>query len=428
MKMQLKANSVEKFLLKILPYFFTIVFITTVAGAISGYLEHNSWKMGDWLINYQGGMIRRGFLGEIIYQLSHLTHINPGLYVVIFQSFFYAVFLFFSYCLLRKQHLLLPYALLIFSPFIFTFQINDLQGGFRKEIIYFAILSFVAWSAKSQDHKKFEPIFYVVLLLYPAVILTHEMLAIYLPFLLVAYLLVTTLTPKKILLILILLLPSIISFLIVIHYSGASSQVAKIFDSIATENYPLSGGAISWLDKDTAFGIERVANYLEYQDYVYYFFLLPLAVIAYIPIFDKLISIIKNKLSVLLILISLIGSFGLFVVAIDWGRFIYIPLVSIFILSLIPDNRAEKHLYIARKQQAEQAPFISRWISIIPKGDINIFIAILFIAYTLFWYMPHCCSPKYAFSRNYKQLNAVAFFKPYAKIAIHYFPSFKTEK
>ena len=86
-------DNVEKVLQKILPYFFSLVFITTMVGALSGYLEHNSWKIGDWLINYQGGFVRRGLLGELIYQVSFFTHIDPGLYVIIFQICFYAIFL-----------------------------------------------------------------------------------------------------------------------------------------------------------------------------------------------------------------------------------------------------------------------------------------------------------------------------------------------
>ena len=61
---------------KSLPYFFALVFIATVTGALSGYPDHNPWKIGDWLINYQGGMIRRGFLGEVFYRLAYFTHIK----------------------------------------------------------------------------------------------------------------------------------------------------------------------------------------------------------------------------------------------------------------------------------------------------------------------------------------------------------------
>jgi len=404
---QLSTSNIEKVLQKSLPYFFALVFLTTVVGALSGYLEHNSWKMGDWLINYQGGMVRRGLLGEIIYQLSNFTHINPGIYVTVFQVFFYAVFLFFSYSLLKEQHVLLPYALLIFSPFIFTFQINDLQGGFRKEIIYLALLAFVAWSAKTRDYKIFEKIFYIILLLYPAVILTHEMLAIYLPFLLVAYLSVVPLTKKKFFFILLLLVPSIGSFLVAIYYSGTSIQVIEIFNSIAKENYPLTGGAISWLDRDSSYGITQVINRLNDQHYVYYILLIPLAALAYIPMYGGLKSIIQNKFSLLLILISIIGSTGLFVVAVDWGRFIYVPLVSIFLLSLISTQDIKDHQRYTYNQ------------------PVNIFIAIFFTIYALFWHIPHCGSPRGALAKNYKQINLVAFAKPYVKIAAHYLPEIK---
>jgi hypothetical protein len=407
---QLSENNIETLLQKILPYFFTLVFITTIVGALSGYLEHNSWKMGDWLINYQGGMVRRGLLGEVIYQLALLTHLNPGLYVVAFQAFFYAVFLFFSYALLKKQHALLPYALLIFSPFIFTFQINDLQGGFRKEIIYLALLSFVVWTARTRDPKTFEKVFYIILLLYPAVILTHEMLAIYLPFLLVAYLSSVTLTRKKFFFILLLLTPSIVSFLVAIYYSGTSIQVVDIFNSIAKENYPLTGGAISWLDRNSSYGIALVTKQLNEQHYAYYILLVPLAALAYIPIHERLKSIAKNRLSLFLILISIVGSAGLFIVAIDWGRFIYITLVSIFLLSLISTQDIEVHHQRDRYNQ-----------------PVNLFIALFFSIYSLFWHIPHCCSIDSTLVKNYKQINIVLFAKPYAKVLFYIFPNLKSK-
>jgi len=86
----------EKLVRKSIPYFLVLVFIATVIGAYTGYLEHNTWKMGDWLINYQGGMVRRGLLGEAAYQLSYVTHVNPGYYVFLFQILFYAIFFIFS--------------------------------------------------------------------------------------------------------------------------------------------------------------------------------------------------------------------------------------------------------------------------------------------------------------------------------------------
>ncbi len=37
----------------------------------------DSWTIGEWLINYQGGFIRRGLLGEGIYNLCNVIKISP---------------------------------------------------------------------------------------------------------------------------------------------------------------------------------------------------------------------------------------------------------------------------------------------------------------------------------------------------------------
>ena len=154
--MYLNKDTIEVAVQKTLPYYFILIFVSTVSGSIVLFLEQHGWAIGDWLINYQGGMVRRGLMGELIYQFAQYTHANLGIVVVIIQSFFYAVFLYFSYALLKQRRVLLPYIFLIFSPFIFMFQIHSMSGGYRKEIIYFAILAFVVWVANTKDKKSFE--------------------------------------------------------------------------------------------------------------------------------------------------------------------------------------------------------------------------------------------------------------------------------
>lgn len=407
--MKINANTIEDKIQNFLLYFIILIFITTIVSALRGYIGHNAWTIGDWLINYQGGVVRRGFLGEIIYWVSYFTHINPGIYVVFLQTLSYAVFLSFSYLLLKKQNYLLPYSFLIFSPFIFTFQINDAQGGFRKEIIYFALLAFVVWVSRTKEKQIFEKIFFVILLFYPIVILTHEMLAIYLPYLLVPYFMTIKITKKKFFLVCLFLIPSVLSFIIAIYYSGTQIQVTEIFNSIAHLNYSITGGAISWLDKDSSYEIERVINRLKNQYYVYYILIIPFAIFAYIPIYDRIKSIMQNKLSLLMILISIIGSIGLFVVAVDWGRFLYIHLVSIFLLSLMILNN-NKNLSSHNLKQS-----------------ISLFVLVCFIIYTFFWHIPHCGSPQSSIATSYKNVNPISFAKPYAGIIFDIFPNLKSK-
>lgn len=404
MSIRINVNNIEKGLQKSLPYFFGLLFLTTIVGSFSGYLEHNSWKIGDWLINYQGGIVRRGLLGELFFHLACFTHINPGLYVVIFQIFFYFVFFLFAYLLIRKQCFLIPYAFLIFSPFIFTFQIIDLQGGYRKEIIYFALLAFIAWSESTMKKRSFEKLFYMILLFYPLIILSHEMLLIFLPYLLVFYVLRTSLNTKNIVFLGLLLVPSIISFLVSVYYSGTEAHVSKIFNSIANENYTLTGGAIYSLSGNIHTGFASVLNRLNNQHYIGYIFITLIACTYYIPLLGKLNIIVKkSKLSFALMLSSIFGSIGLFLVAVDWGRFIYIHFVSIFFILLIPLEENEKIILKYQHTYARQ-------------------VSTILIVFILFFHIPHCGSPLKSFPKSYKYLNVICFAKPYAKIAMYYYP------
>ena len=62
-----------------------LVFIFSLVIIIGGLLNtlsnktylNDSWTIGEWLINYQGGFIRRGLLGEGIYILCNVIKISP---------------------------------------------------------------------------------------------------------------------------------------------------------------------------------------------------------------------------------------------------------------------------------------------------------------------------------------------------------------
>ena len=236
------------------------------------------------------------------------------------------------------------------------------------------------------------------------------MLAIFLPYILVVYFSVTTLSKKKFFLISLLLAPSITSLIASIYYSGTAFHVTEIFDSIARENYTLEGGAISWLDKSFSFGVEQVINAVNNAHYIpYYLLIIVLSLFAYVPLYKNLNIIIKNRLSLSMVLLSIIGSFTLFIIAIDWGRIIYMHLISIFFLLLIPAPSRSNN----DEDRFQQPPNL-----------IKLYVIIFFVIYSLLWRIPHCCSP-IPYAQNYKQLNIVAFARPYAHIFIYISPYFK---
>ena len=48
--------------------------------------------MTEWVINYQGGFVRRGLIGELVFQISNLFNLNLRFTFLIFQYFFIQTF------------------------------------------------------------------------------------------------------------------------------------------------------------------------------------------------------------------------------------------------------------------------------------------------------------------------------------------------
>ena len=71
-------------------YLLIIFFLLIIIGGLLNTLSNktyinDSWTIGEWLINYQGGFVRRGFLGEGIYILCNAIKISP-IFVIWFIS------------------------------------------------------------------------------------------------------------------------------------------------------------------------------------------------------------------------------------------------------------------------------------------------------------------------------------------------------
>lgn len=97
------TSSVDKGIRLILSPYLIIMFILTALGSWQAFLVHDTWHMGDWLINYQGGFVRRGFLGEIIYQCSEYTAVSPGFYVFLVQTLCNGLYFIFVFLLLNPH-------------------------------------------------------------------------------------------------------------------------------------------------------------------------------------------------------------------------------------------------------------------------------------------------------------------------------------
>lgn len=381
-KSDIKRETVNLFLRRVLGPYFVVIWVLIVIGATHQVGFHEGFNIGDWLVNYQGGFVRRGFIGEIVYLLSKSTGFNPAYYVVMIQSIIFAIFFFFSWKILKETSDLVKYAFLIFSPFLFTFAINSQAGGYRKEIIYFTTLSFIVYAHNTFAKKTFNNVFFAVLALYPFVILTDEVGIVILPVLLSVFLRKNN--PLSFSLrnipipIFFLMVENIACFLIVFfNHQISKDQVSAIINSIKPMGYdPTGSGAIGALSATTKSNMKDTFHSIVYG---HYFAVYPLAFFLVSLSFYPVWSEVKRVFSQRLYLLGILGSFFIlipvYVITNDWGRWTYILIMELFMLLLIK-NENESPLDKS-----------GRWMSM-ERGRFA-FIVFLLLCYASFWYLPH---------------------------------------
>ena len=306
----------------------------------------DTWLVGDWLINYQGGFVRRGLTGELFMGLSQFFGIQLVTLVVVFQVFVYLVF-FVATCRLAIQ---VPFSvasfLLICSPAFMLFPILDYQGAFRKEILFFALLAFLCeylQNSKRTDHGLPMVIVGMVSVL---IVFSHEMLVAYLPYLLCAFVLFNEKLNVKPIKIMLVIIPAVIvAILLMVFAKGDSHIVTAICGSLAP-NLPLDciqdgvPGSISLLDDGLWSASDLVVKSTSHgvlQVYILTTLLgiFPL-VINWLPNRSILDDIGKTQLRWLLVFVisAVLASIPLFLVASDYGRLIYIHVSSLSLLTL----------------------------------------------------------------------------------------------
>ncbi len=139
--------------------------IIFVAQFIAGY-DKGSWNITEWLINYEGGFIRRGFSGQIILAAHERFGIDPYILIVSSCAVFYLVL---CYILVKKAYserfpiILLPGAYLLGGPIVNDFWV-------RKDV--FLLLCFIGVVQAIKSVPKFRIL--IINILCIVAILCHE--------------------------------------------------------------------------------------------------------------------------------------------------------------------------------------------------------------------------------------------------------------
>jgi len=138
--------------------------------------------------------------------------------------------------------------------------------------------------------------------------------------------------------------------------------------------------------------------------FINYSQILFLSALAFIPVKSKIRNLVKRRMLLGLILISVFGFVGLSVIALDWGRFIYINLVSLFFLLFLPELPAKD--YVEGQKTAQEN------IETVKKSRLKVLIAFFFFTvYSMLWHIPQCCDT-FPYAKKPYKINIIKLFKP----------------
>lgn len=289
----------------------------------------DGWKTGDWLVNYQGGFIRRGFIGHVFYNVAQLG--LPLKWVAFgFQSLIYLIVLNLVLYLYFRKERTASWAVLLFAPSFMLFPVYDNVGSFRKEILVFLAFSLLAFLYSRKRIHNIGLAFCSIL--YGVAVFSHELAAMVVPFFI--YLIVSARKEGFVsamaarVSIGAFLVTAALGLVLAIVFHGTSAQRDAICHSWTSQGLSQNlceRATLLWLGLGAKDGIHHVAIRLpRYLGYVPTFLLslAPLGIACWW----------KRRLS--LLILGLLGLLPLFAVAYDWGRWIHVYCFFVFVTLL----------------------------------------------------------------------------------------------
>lgn len=329
-------------------YLLSLISIIQVAKATlfernnSNFIDIHPWAFQELLINYQGGFVRRGLIGNLIYFFDNDGVLFDTLYIFVFINFLIFVILInLNLNLSNLQKLL--FHISIFAPFSIT-----LFGDYyaRKEIF---ILNFYLALLLLYKKKKVKQLTISIFLVGPFCLMIHEGIAFFLLFPFLILLLKKINTPNRVLLL--FKISMIFTFVILVLSRGNNQIVRGIYESLSLEDLNLINSAnysstaidaIGWPNLWYTFRTTYTLFFSGSLIYWSVFFVMILFTTSIIfnlkmnIIYSTLKDLLQKNIEFLLVL-------PLFFIGYDWGRWIFTIFYLYFFLLLADrDFKVEK--------------------------------------------------------------------------------------
>lgn len=358
--------------------------------------RQNAYIAGDWLINYQGGFVRRGLFGEIIFFFTNNFNIPVLNLVYFFSSIFFLLFIIFYYnCI--KNFLKFKFLLLyLFLPSTLLFTFFDVLAIGRKESLVILFISlYTFFLLKNQNKKIIIQIILSIIILF--ITLTHEIMFFYMPYLFAIKILFLNNTKielknlKNFYLEFFLFFISFICILLIFFFSHLhdNNLLCKSLLNLKL-NEGICGAVIA--DYKSKQQLSIIFPYFLEKKYFITYTLVTLLnfipIIIYFVLQKKTKKFISTKfIYIILTFFCFIFTVPIFLIVNDWGRYLNIHFISQGLLfALVLKNHSDTFQLNFRK--------------------LSIFLKLIIISAIFFflstWFMPHCCRTE--IGNGYKSL------------------------
>lgn len=337
--------------------------------------------LGDWLLDYRQGFIRRGLMGALLSGLADLTHLPVILWVCLAQMAQFAAFLLLLLGVLAGRFKPFWYVLLLLSPATLLFSFFEVSGVGRKETLYFALLAWFVWGLDRQRVTAGLTLVWTVASV--AITLSHELILFYAPYYLIAALGVPKAQRQQ-------ALRAAWCMLLGAWAAGAAVVLfARPLDGPAyCDSLMQSGlsssvcqGIVLWKLQDLRASLDETLLTIRYFGYVKTYALA--LFLSLMPVFFWLRRYRPGKVRRHLrwMLVAWACSSLAFLLAVDWGRFIQIHMVSALTVLALRLRR--------RDTLAPLTASVPRFN--VPSARVRWALAVLCLLSPLVWHMPTCC-------------------------------------
>ena len=350
-------------------YFQIYVFALIFFGVFFLYSKHdvgNDSSISDWFINYEGGFVRRGLIGELITNFSIMLSLKLRDTILIFQLLFFTsyYFLIILFCKNLLQNRLIILA--IFSPIFILYPVAEIEALGRKELIIFLI--FLSYLLTDIKNFKVQIIYKVIL--FPISILTWEPVFIFFSFVFLIDLFVFQIRnfDKKFFYLIASYLISI--FLVILIYLNPFSQENHnvMRDFLNNEFGEICYMSCDFVGQQSSNSFsELYQTFLVKFKFIYALRYLIIILIGFFPLYLlSTYSNINHKKQILIIskfknlffpfLLAFLPSTVLYLVMYDWARVVHIS----YSFSLLTFIYLIKENFIEFSKQNVQSNYISK--------------------------------------------------------------------